>query len=75
MNKSIKLYGFELEIDFDYQPEQKERRYMNNGDPGEPGEPEQFEIDSVFFEGKDITELVFEIENIKTTIIEKIKES
>lgn len=74
MNKeTITVRGVEMEIFFNYEPEQKERCYMNNGDPGEPGYPEVFEIDKVIVGGVDIFELM--IPEFEKDIVKNLKDN
>jgi len=47
-----------LEVTGEYSPSTPDVHYLRNGNPGYPGESESFEIDTIEYEGKDITNLV-----------------
>lgn len=57
MKATIIIEEVELEIEFDYQPEEKEVRYYSDGS-GYPGCPESIEINYIGHKGEDIYELL-----------------
>jgi len=61
MRKSITFLTLEIEIEFDYQPEEKEVRTLSNGDPGYPGYPASVEVSNVYIGKTDITSFFEEI--------------
>ena len=58
LSRTVTLQGIEFEVEFDYTPEQKEVRYLANGDPGCEGIPESVEITSIEFKGVDMYEFM-----------------
>ena len=56
---TITLRGVELDIEFMYEPGQKEIRYDSNG-TGTQGYPESIEIVNIFHNGTDFNDLLRE---------------
>jgi len=76
MRKSITFLTLEIEVEFDYQPEEKEVRTLSNGDPGYPGYPASVEISNIYFKGDDITSFFEEsglIYKLEEQILTEIK--
>jgi len=61
---TIKLSDITLDVTGDYSPSTPDVWYLRNGDPGYPGESEAFEIDSIYFMDKDITQVIESMNNI-----------
>ena len=60
----------ELEVEFDYQPEEPEERYDSNM-TGYPGCPEEISITKIEFDGRDLTWLLMFYED---EILEALEE-
>jgi hypothetical protein len=56
MKTNVNFKGLDLDVEYDYQPEEKEVRYYSDGS-GYPGCAEEFCITKVSFKGEDITDL------------------
>ena len=54
MRKSITFLTLEIEVEFDYQPEEKQVRYYPDGS-GYPGCDAKVEISNIYFKGDDVT--------------------
>ena len=57
-SKNVVYEGIELDVQFDYEPEEKQVWTYSNGDPGHPGSPEMFIIYDVFVSETNITALL-----------------
>jgi len=69
LKADIEYEGRDLEIEFDYQPEEKEVRYYSDGS-GYPGCPEEYTIYSVKLNGREVIKHV-NLERIEELLIEK----
>ena len=71
--ETINYQGIEMEVHFDYEPEEKQVWTCRNGDPGHPCSPEMYIITNVFVgsDKVDIIELLSETQ--EEEIIEQIK--
>lgn len=58
--ETINFKGIDFDIEFDYQPEEKEVRYYSDGS-GYPGCPASIDNISVYHKGTDFTEFISEI--------------
>lgn len=56
-NEDIKWNNGVIEVRFDYTPADPGVRTYPNGDPGYPPSPEEFNINSVWYKGVEITDL------------------
>ena len=54
MRKSITFLTLEIEVEFDYQPEEKQVRYYPDGS-GYPGCDAKVEISNIYFKENDVT--------------------
>lgn len=54
----ISIGDVDLDVWGEYSPETPDVWYLSNGDPGYPGEPEYFEINKIFYNDVDITDIV-----------------
>ena len=57
---TITFYGVELDIYFDYQPEEKAVMYYSDGS-GYPGCAEQVEINAIEHKGDDMTDMLMHL--------------
>jgi len=61
---------YEIEVFFDYQPEEAEVRYYSDGS-GYPGCPEQFYINAIEYRGKNVTKLNWDFDRIEEMLSEE----
>ena len=54
---TLNYKGVDLDIHYDYQPEEKEVRYYSDGS-GYPGCPESLDITAIYLNGTNVTELL-----------------
>lgn len=73
MEATIKYRGLELDVEFDYQPEEPEVRYYPDGS-GYPGCAEEIDVYKVSLNGTDITELFDDFTEMEEEISKQIKE-
>jgi len=68
---TIKLDTISLDIKGYYNKGYPELHSYPNGDPGYPGEPPSFDIEIIEFYGKDITDLINDLNEIFCSIMKK----
>ena len=73
MEKTINYRGLELEVEFDYQPEEPEVRYYPDGS-GYPGSAEEITVSKVSLNGTDITELFDNFTELEEEISQQMEE-
>ena len=73
---SIKIGKIELNVQYDYEPEEQEVRYCKDGS-GYPGSPERFNVRRVEWNGQNVTQLVDELyglDSIEDSIEDRLSE-
>lgn len=77
LTKTIYL-EIEVEIEGNHSPGRPGTFYRSNGDPGDPPEPEEFEIQSVKWQGVDISSMLdkenFDWSSLEEEILEDISD-
>lgn len=71
MTVTIKLEDISLEITGSYDPGYPSLYAYRNGDPGYPEEPPSFDIESVHYNGKDVTQLIDSMNDIFYSLVRK----
>jgi len=81
METRLEFRDLTLDVEFDYQPEEKDVSYLSNGDPGSPGCAESFEVTKITCGKIDMTEFFMEYDDasqifiaLEKAFIEKFRE-
>lgn len=77
MEISIEFKGLEFVIAGDYTPGEPAEMYDRNGEPGHPGSNCEFDIETIYWNGNEVKELIenlIDLSDLDELIFEKINE-